>query len=178
MSVNDYLDGILEDDLAQLELQSRRQFTPTVHIHHLLSNAYPRIIFHLHASVPISSSFLGSTLPTSLFGPSSSPAQAGCCRYNPSNAALPSTVRLLPACSVGTLICLSRTTNLPLSRRLSITASTVIGEERCHKETPCHFYQEQHQRNQVYAGRSMTSRWPELIKSIGNRVRPQARSAG
>jgi hypothetical protein len=114
MSVNDYLDGILEDDLAQLELQSRRQSTPTVHIHHRLSNAHPRIIFHLHASVPISSSFLGSTLP-------SSPAQAGCCRYNPSNAALPSTVRLLPACSVGTLICLSRTTNLPLSRRLSVS---------------------------------------------------------
>jgi hypothetical protein len=125
MSVNDYLDGILEDDLAQLELQNRRQSTPTIHIHPRLSNAYLRIIFHLHASVPISSSFLSSTLPSSLFGPSSSPAQAGCCRYNPSNAALPSTVRLLLACSVGTPICLSRTINLPLSRRLSTTASIV-----------------------------------------------------
>jgi hypothetical protein len=41
----------------------------------------------------------------------------GCRRSNPSNAALPSTVRLLPTCSVGTSICLSRTTNLPLSGR-------------------------------------------------------------
>ena len=56
---------------------------------------------------------------------SSSSLQAGCCRYNPLNATLPSTVRLLPTCSVGTSICLSRTTNLPPCGRLSITASTV-----------------------------------------------------
>jgi len=65
--------------------------------------------------------------------PSSSSPQAGCRRYNPSNAALPSTVRLLPTCSVGTSICLSRTTNLPLSRRLSITASTVSNWRGNHK---------------------------------------------
>ena len=63
--------------------------------HNLLSiiGAHPRIIFNLHASVPISGSFLGSTLQ-------SSPIQAGCRRSNPSNAALPSVVRLLPTFSV------------------------------------------------------------------------------
>jgi hypothetical protein len=49
----------------------------------------PKDYLHLHASVPISSLFLDSTLPSSLFRPSSSPPQAGSRRYNPSNAASP-----------------------------------------------------------------------------------------
>ena len=90
---------------------------------------------------------------------SSSP-QAGCRRYNPSNAALPSTVRLLPTCSVGTSICLSRTTNLPLSGQLSITASTISNwRGKGPQRNPMPFLPTT-SKESSYAGRNMMSRWP------------------
>ena len=93
--------------------------------------------------------------------PSSSSPQVGCRRYNPSNAALPSTVRLLPTCSVGTSICLSRTTNLPPSGRLSITASTVSNwRGKVSQRNPMPFLLRTTSKQSSYAGRSMMSRWP------------------
>jgi hypothetical protein len=58
----------------------------------------PKDHLHLHASVPIPSLFLGSTLPSSLFWPSSSPPQASCRRHNLSNAASP------PLCGYSQLV--------------------------------------------------------------------------
>jgi len=64
------------------------------------------------------------------FALSSSPPQAGCRRYNPSKVTLSSTVRSLPTCLVEMRTCLSRMTNLYISRPLSITVSTVSNWRR------------------------------------------------